>query len=272
MEKGLIVFDDKNIRRVWNKEEWFYSVVDVVGALDASSSPRKYWNKLSQRLREEGVEMVTICHRLKMEASDGKKYMTDCANSKGIFRLIQSIPSKRAEPFKMWLAEVGSDRIKEIDDPELAQERMKAIYEAKGYSKGWIDKRIRGIVVRQDLTGEWKTKGVEKNSDFAILTAEISKATFGLYPGEYKKFKGLNRENLRDHMTDLELIFSMLGEASTAELERVRDVDSMDEHLDIAVEGENVAKVARVDLEEKSGERVVSSENYLDQDKVDSLE
>ncbi len=264
MKDKLVVFGGENIRRVWHNGEWFYSVVDVVGVLSESSIPKRYWSDLKIKLNQERSQLYDIIVQLKMMSDDGKKYMTDCANKQGIFRIIQSIPSKRAEPFKLWLAKAGSERIDEIDDPELAQERMKAIYEKKGYSKSWIDKRLRGIAVRQDLTDEWKARGIEKQSDFAILTAEISKATFDMYPTEYKKFKGLEKENLRDHMTDLELIFSMLGEASTAELERVRDVEDFEEHRKIAGEGGNVARVAREDLEKKSGEKVLSSGNYLD--------
>ncbi|KAF5418326.1 MAG: BRO family, N-terminal domain [Candidatus Methanocomedens sp.] len=192
-EKSLIVFQDKKIRRVWHNEEWFFSVVDIAAVLteqgDAQKA-RKYWNKLSQRLREEGSEVVTNCHRLKLPAEDGKLRKTDCANTKTILRIIQSIPSPKAEPFKRWLAQVGFERIKEIEDPELAQERMKEIYEQKGYSKSWINKRLRGIAVRQDLTDEWQKRGINEHIEFAILTAEISKASFGLTPSEYKKLKG----------------------------------------------------------------------------------
>lgn len=259
----MVVFGCDNVRRVWCDGEWFFSVVDVVKALTESPTPRQYWGKIKTRELAE-IELSPVWVQLKMESSDGKKYMTDCANLKGIFRIIQSIPSKKAEPFKLWLAKVGQERIEEIENPELAQERMKEMYEKKGYSKSWIDKRLRGISVRQDLTDEWKARGIKKSSDFAILTTEISKAAFGLTPSEYKDLKGLERENLRDHMTDLELIFSMLGEASTAELERVRDIEDFEEHKNIASEGGNVARVAREDLERKSGEKVLSSDNYLD--------
>ena len=220
-DKALVVFQDKKIRRIWHQDQWFFSVIDVVAILteqDDYQTSRKYWNKLSQRLREEGSEVVTNCHRLKLPAEDGKLRETDCANTESLFRIIQSIPSRKAEPFKRWLAKVGYERIQEIEDPELAQERMKELYEQKGYSKSWIDKRLRGIAVRQDLTDEWKKRGIGSQEDFSILTAEISKATFGMTPSEYKKFKGLTKENLRDHMRDLELIFTMLGEASTAEI------------------------------------------------------
>ncbi|MFH0808264.1 MAG: Bro-N domain-containing protein [archaeon] len=258
-----IIFENIEIRRIFYKGEWYFSIIDVVSILTESKNPKGYLKDMKRRDAEINKGWGQIATPLYIQTKGGRQ-MLNCANMEGMFRIIQSIPSKKAEPFKLWLARVGSERVKEIENPELAQERMKAIYEAKGYSKGWIDKRIRGIVVRQDLTDEWKARGVEKQSDFAILTAEISKAIFDMYPSEYKKFKNLKRENLRDHMTDLELIFSILGEASTAELERVRDPVDFEEHLDIAVEGGSVAGLARKDLERKSGERVVSGENYLD--------
>ncbi|KAF5421316.1 MAG: BRO family, N-terminal domain [Candidatus Methanocomedens sp.] len=265
-EKSLIVFQDKKIRRVWHNEEWFFSVVDIAAVLTGqgdAQKARKYWNKLSQRLREEGSEVVTNCHRLKLPAEDGKLRKTDCANTKTILRIIQSIPSPKAEPFKRWLAHVGFERIKEIEDPELAQERMKEIYEQKGYSKSWIDKRLRGIAVRQDLTDEWQKRGINEHIEFAILTAEISKASFGLMPSEYKKLKGLKNENLRDHMTDLELIFSMLGEASTSEIERTRNPETFNEHKKASKDGGTIAKNARLELEQKTNQNVITGENYL---------
>jgi hypothetical protein len=196
----------------------------------------------------------------------------NCSDTEGIFRIIQSIPSKRAEPFKRWFAKVGSERIDEIENPELAQERMKSIYEKKGYSKQWIDKRLRGIAVRQNLTDEWKKRGIEEKNDFAILTAEISKASFGMTPNEYKKFKGLDKENLRDHMNDLELIFSMLSEASTSEIEKVQNPQEFHEHVKVSRKGGEIAKNAREELEEETGESVVSDENYLDKKEKDVRE
>jgi hypothetical protein len=261
-DKKIIVFDDRKIRRVWRDGEWYYSVVDVVGVLTGSLDANNYWKVLKHRENQ----LVTICNQLKLKSSDGKYYFTDCANKEGIFRIVQSIPSKRVEPFKLWLARVGSERIDEIENPELAQERMKNIYEKKGYSKSWIDKRLRGIAVRQDLTDEWVKRGVEEKSDFAILTAEISKASFGMTPNEYKKFKGLKNENLRDHMTDLELIFGMLGEASTAEIERAQEPEFFDEHVEVSRKGGGIAKNAREELEGEIGEGVVSDENYLNID------
>jgi len=260
----IAIFSGKKIRRKLVGDKWFFSVVDIVGVLTDSEDPRKYWNKLIQRLREEGSEVVTFCHQLKLIAEDGKLRETDCADTEGIFRIIQSIPSKKAEPFKRWLARVGYERVQEIENPELAQERMKKLYELKGYSKEWVDKRLRGIAVRQDLTDEWKKRGIEEDKDFAILTAEISKATFGMSPVEYKKFKGLKNENLRDHMTDLELIFSMLGEASTTEIERTQNPNTFNEHLEVSNKGGNIAKIARIELEQETGESIVSDDNFLD--------
>ena len=264
---SIIVFNNKRIRRRLVNNEWFFSVVDIIAILtdqDNFQTARKYWNKLAERLRqEEGSEVVTKCHRLKLIAEDGKLRETDCANKETVFRIIQSIPSKRAEPFKLWLARVGSERIDEIEDPELAQERMKSIYEKKGYSKEWIDKRLRGIAVRQDLTDEWKKRGIKERIEFAILTNEISKATFYKTVEEYKKFKKLKDENLRDHMNDLELIFNMLGEASTAEIERKQNPQEFQEHISVSRKGGEIARNAREELEEETGEGVVSEENYL---------
>ena len=264
--KSLIVFQDKKIRRIWHNEGWYFSVVDIVAVLTDQADyqkARKYWNKLNQRLREEGSETVTKCHQLKLPAIDGKLRLTDCANTKSLFRIIQSIPSKKAEPFKQWLAQVGYERIEEIENPELSQERMKEIYEKKGYSKAWIDKRLRGIAVRQNLTDEWKKHGILSQEDYAILTAEISKASFGMTPSEYKEFKNLTKENLRDHMTDLELIFSMLGEASTTEIERTRDPETFTGHRKASREGGTIAKNARISLEKKTKKKVVTKDNYL---------
>jgi hypothetical protein len=263
VDTHIAIFRGKAIRKKLVKDKWFFSVVDIVGALTESEDPRNYWKVLKHRLVEEGSEAVTFCNQLKLKAGDGKEYETDCADTEGIFRIIQSIPSKKAEPFKRWLAKVGYERVQEIENPELAQERMKEIYEKKGYSKEWVDKRLRGIAVRQNLTDEWKKRGVEEETDFAILTAEISKAAFGLTPSEYKKFKGLKTENLRDHMTDLELIFSMLGEASTAEIERTQNPENFEEHLEVSNKGGEIAKIARIKLESETGESVVSDENFL---------
>mgnify|MGYP001566587915 CR=1 FL=1 len=264
----LSVFEGKSIRRRWHNNEWWFSVVDVAAVLTEQSDfliARKYWNKLSQRLREEGSEVVTNCHQLKLPAEDGKLRETDCANTKILFRLLQSIPSPKAEPFKLWLAKTGYERIQEIENPELGQNRIKQYYELKGYPKEWIDKRLRGIAIRQELTEEWKQREVTQEKDFAILTNEISKATFGKTVEEYKEFKGLQKpnHNLRDHMNDLELIFTMLGEKATTEITKTRDAQGFKECKDSAIEGGAIAGNARKELEQKTGKPLPSSENYL---------
>lgn len=260
-QKGLIVFQDRSIRRLWYDDQWFYSVVDIVAVLSESDNPATYWRVLKHR----EPQLVTICNGLKMPANDGKLRYTDCVNTKNAFRLIQSIPSKKAEPFKMWLAQVGKERIEEIENPELAQDRVKEYYELKGYPEDWIDKRLRGIAIRQDLTDEWKTRGVQKDEDFAILTNEISKATFGKTVGEYKQFKGLQKQNqnLRDHMTDWELILNMIGEKATTDITIAKDAKGFPELKQTAKEGGDVAKNTRTELEQKIGKSVVSKENYL---------
>jgi len=260
----LAVFKGKQIRRTIHNDEWWFSVVDVCGALTGSPDSGAYWRKLKQRLKKEGSEVVTNCHGLKLTAPDGKLRETDCANTEGIFRIIQSIPSPKAEPFKRWLARVGYERIKEIEDPELATKRTRALYKAKGYSDAWIEKRMRSIAVREELTDEWQKRGIKEQRDYAILTAEISKATFDMTPSEYKKYKNLKRENLRDHMNDLELIFSMLGEASITEIARNKNAQGMLENWESARQGGSVAGRARRDLEKKSGKKVASKQNYLE--------
>jgi len=265
-DESLVVFQGKGVRRLWYKNEWYYSVIDIIAVLteqDVHQKARKYWNKLSQRLREEGSEVVTNCHRLKLPAADGKYYATDSANTKTLFRIIQSVPSKKAEPLKLWLAQVGHDRIQEINDPELAQKRMKEIYKAKGYSDDWIEKRVRGIAIRDELTDEWDKRGVKTRKEYAILTAEISRATFGMTPSEYKEFKGLKRENLRDHMDDLELIFSMLGERVSTELTREEDAQGYRAVEGAAKRGGRIAGNARKETEEELGRPITSEENYL---------
>ena len=218
-EDRIAIFQGKQIRKILYHGEWWFSVIDAVAVLADSSIPRRYWSDLKIKIKSEGyAELYEKIVQLKLTSTDGKKYVTDCANTETMFRIIESIPSPKAEPLKRWLARVGYERIQEIENPELAQERMKALYAAKGYSQDWIDKRLRGIAIRQGLTDEWKKRGIHSDQDYAILTAEISKATFGVTPSEYKKLKGLKRENLRDHMTDLELIFTMLGERVTTEI------------------------------------------------------
>ena len=261
----LAVFKGKKIRRHWDddNEKWYFSVVDVCEVLTESTDAGAYWRKLKQRLKEEGSEVVTFCHWLKLPAPDGKMRETDCANTESIFRIIQSIPSPKAEPFKRWLAKVGYERVQEIENPELATKRTRALYKAKGYSDDWIEKRMRGIAIREELTDEWKRREVKEKREYEILTAEIARAAFGITPGRHKKIKGLKCGNLRDHMTDLELIFSMLGEAATTEITRVDDARGFHESRHAARKGGGVAGKARKDLEQKTGKKVVSSENYL---------
>jgi prophage antirepressor-like protein len=261
----LVVFKGKNIRRTLHQNEWWFSIIDVVEALTGSERPRKYWSDLKKKLIEnEGFsELSEKIGQLKLESPDGKKYETDCASAETLFRVIQSIPSPKAEPFKRWLAKVGYERVQEIEDPELATKRTRALYKAKGYPDDWIEKRMRGIAIREELTDEWQKRGVKEDREFSILTAEISKATFGMTPSEYKEHKGLKRENLRDHMNDLELIFSMLGEAATTEITRNKDAQGFDENKDAAQRGGKIAGDARRKLEIESGRRVVSKENYL---------
>jgi hypothetical protein len=265
---SLKLFQEKGIRSYWDEQEeqWYFSVIDVVSALTDSANPRDYWFKIKKREKIAGIELSTICRQLKMEAADGKKYFTDCANVKGLFRIIQSIPSPKAEPFKLWLSQVGYDRLLEIENPELAQERMKELYEQKGYPKDWIDKRLRGIAIRQNLTDEWKTRGIKEERDYAILTAEISKATFGMTPSEYKEYKGLEKknQNLRDHMTDLELIFTMLGERVTTEISANEKPDTFEKNKKVAKRGGNVAGVARKETEKELGRSIISDMNYLE--------
>ncbi|MDO8647245.1 MAG: Bro-N domain-containing protein [Candidatus Diapherotrites archaeon] len=260
---ALVVFQDKKIRRTWHENEWHFSVIDVVAALTESDNPRNYWHMIKIREKEAGIELSTFCVQLKLTAEDGKLRETDCANTRSMFRVIQSIPSPKAEPFKQWLAQVGFERVQEIENPELAQKRMKEIYQAKGYSEDWIEKRVRGIAVRQELTDEWKKRGVQESKEFAILTNEISKATFGKTVEEYRQFKSLSKQNLRDHMTDLELIFSMLGERATTEITRTKNSQGFDENSTAARKGGKIAGDARKKLEIETKKQVASKENYL---------
>jgi hypothetical protein len=238
---ALVVFEGIKIRRVWHNDQWYFAIVDIIQILTESGRPRKYWSDLKKKLVAEGFELSDKIGQLKVESSDGKKYETDCANTESMFRIIQSIPSPKAEPFKIWLAKVGYERVQEIEDPELAQKRMKEIYKLKGYSEEWIEKRARGIAIRDELTDEWDKRGVKSRQDFSILTAEISRATFGLTPTEYKKLKGLKTENLRDHMDDIELILTMLGEATTTRFTRDRDSQEFPELRNDAKDGGDVA-------------------------------
>ncbi|MBM4453620.1 MAG: Bro-N domain-containing protein [Chloroflexi bacterium] len=262
METSIAVFKGKEIRKKIHNKEWWFVVEDVVLALIDSSDPKQYIQRMKQRDPELGKGWVQIVHTLLIDTSGGPQKM-NCANTEGIFRIIQSIPSPKAEPFKRWLAKVGYERVQEIEDPELGTKRTRALYKAKGYSDDWIEKRMRGIAIREELTDEWKKREVRREREYAILTAEIAKAAFGITPGKHKKIKGLKRENLRDHMTDLELIFSMLGEAATTEITRVDDAKGFQESRHSARKGGEVAGKARKDLEQKTGKRVVSRENYL---------
>lgn len=263
MDAKLVVFKDKQIRRTLHNNEWWFSVADVIEALTESANVKDYIKKMRKRDLELNSNWGTICPPLELIAPDGKKRKTQCANTEGIFRIIQSIPSPKAEPFKRWLAKVGYERVQEIEDPELATARTRELYRAKGYSEAWIEKRMRGIAVRAELTEEWKNRGVGEAPEYAILTAEISKAAFGMTPAEYKEHKGLERENLRDHMTDLELIFSMLGEAATTEIARKQDAQGFPENRVAARKGGKIAGDAREKLEIETGEKVATEENYL---------
>ncbi|MFZ2970915.1 MAG: Bro-N domain-containing protein [Minisyncoccia bacterium] len=257
----IALFKGKKIRKIIYKNEWWFSILDVVYALTDSPQPKTYWAKMKERDREIS-QPFPFWEQLKLPAEDGKMRETDCANTEGIFRIIQSIPSSKAEPFKRWLAKVGYERIREIEDPELATKRTRALYKAKGYSDLWIEKRMRGIAIREELTDEWQKRGAERQRDYEILTAEISEAAFGLKPNEYKKLKGLKRENLRDHMDDFELIFTMLGERSTTEIHRNENSKGMEKLKDDAQVGGSIAGNARKELEKKLGHSIVTKKNF----------
>src|SRR4030042_21691 len=260
----IAVFRGKQIRKTLYKNEWWFSISDVVEALTDTPNSSDYIKKMRKRDAELGKGWGQIVTPLVIETEGGPQKV-NCANTEGVFRIIQSIPSPKAEPFKRWLARVGYERVQEIEDPELGTKRTRALYKAKGYSDGWIEKRMRGIAVREELTDEWKERNVKEEAEYAILTAEISKATFGLTPSQYKRLKKLKRENLRDHFSDLELIFSMLGEAATTEITRTKNAQGFTERKNTASEGGEVAGKARKDLESKTGKRVVSRQNYLRQ-------
>ena len=267
MEKDkIIVFQNKKIRRIWHNNEWWFVIIDIIEVLTDSKDPKGYLKDMRRRDGWLSNGWGQIATPLSIETIGGKQNL-NCSNVKGIFRIIQSVPSKKAEPFKRWLAKVGYERVQEIENPELAQNRAKKYYEKKGYPKEWIEKRIRGIAIRQELTDEWKNRGIEEKRDYAILTEEIAKETFGVSIKEHKEIKGLNprfeNQNLRDHMTDLELIFNMLGEASTTEITRSKDVRGFEENMRAAKEGGKVAGSARKDLEKKSGKKIVTNKSYL---------
>ena len=264
---SIKLFESNKIRSVWieAEQQWYFSIIDVVKALTDSENPRRYWSDLKRKIKKEGfIQLYDFLVQLKLVADDGKRYSSDCANTQSLLRIIQSIPSPKAEPFKQWLAQTGAERIAEIENPELAQKRIRETYKAKGYSDEWIEKRVRGIAVRDELTDEWKKRGVKEGREYSILTAEISKATFGMSPSQYKELKSLDRpsENLRDHMTDLELIFTMLGEASTTEIARTKEAQGFMENQHAAQEGGTIAGNARRELEERSGRSIISRDNF----------
>jgi len=262
---NIKLFESKQIRSIWNEKErkWYFSIQDVVEVLTNSADIKQYIKRILSRDEQLKSNWGTICTLVEMVAADGKKRKVQAANAQGLLRIIQSIPSPKAEPFKLWLAKVGSDRLDEIENPELATQRARELYKAKGYPDDWIEKRMRSIVIRDELTERWKNSGIKEQLEYAILTAEISKATFGLTPSEYKKIKGLKNQNLRDHMSDLELIFSMLGEASTTEIVKTKNPKGFVENKKVAIQGGTVAGNARTELEKRTGKKVVTSENYL---------
>lgn len=262
-KEAIKIFETKKVRTVWDDEteEWYFSIVDVISVLTESVDGRKYWNKLKQRLKAEGSELVTNCHQLKLPASDGKYYKTDVATTEQLFRLIQSIPSPKAEPFKLWMAQVAKERLDEMQDPELTIDRAMTEYKALGYSDNWINQRFKSIEIRKDLTDEWKRRGLQEGVQFATLTDIIYQTWAGKTSKEYKQFKGLKKENLRDNMTNTELVLSMLAELSTKQISEVSDPDTFHEHIDVAKQGGEVARNARLELEAKTGKKVVSPLN-----------
>ena len=270
---SIKLFESKQIRSVWNEKEekWYFSIQDVVEVLTDSSDSKQYLKRMLSRDQVLKINWGTICTPVEMIAADGKKRKIQASDTQGLLRIIQSIPSPKAEPFKLWLAKVGAERIEEIENPELATQRTRELYKLKGYPDDWIEKRMRSIAIREELTEEWKNRGVKEKIEYAILTAEISKATFGITPKEYKEVKGLKSQNLRDHMTDLELIFSMLGEASTKEIAVNTDTQGFHENKKAAKAGGKIAGDARKQLELKSGKKVVTSENYLPENKNQEL-
>jgi hypothetical protein len=257
---SIKLFEEKQVRSIWDEEQekWYFSIVDIVEILTESPNPRKYWSVLKTRLKKEGSQLATNCSQLKMKSIDGKYYKTDVADTEQIFRLIQSIPSKKAEPFKLWLAQVGRERMDEIEDPEIGFERLMETYQKKGYTKEWINQRLKSIEVRKELTNEWDIRGVRKGQEYAILTDEITKAWSGFSVKQYKKFKDLKKESLRDNMTNLELVLNMLAEASTAEISKEKKPENFDENKEIAKQGGTIAGHTRKEIEAKSGKKVIS--------------
>ena len=267
LDNKIKLFEGNEIRSAWDneKEEWYFSIIDILGVLTESDNPRKYWSVLKTRLKKEGNELATICSQLKMKSSkDGKMYKTDVADMQGVFRIIQSVPSPKAEPFKMWLAEVGKERIDEIIDPELTIDRALETYLQKGYSREWINQRLQAIQVRKELTDTWQAHGVSEGKEYAILTNEISKAWSGMTTREYKDFKGLKKQNLRDNMSTTELILNMLAETATKDIANTSNPQGFEENKRVAKRGGNVAKIAKETLEQETGQSVITSKNAVD--------
>lgn len=262
-QNAIKIFEQKQVRTHWDNEQekWFFSIVDVIGVLTDSPNPRKYWSVLKTRLRKEGSELATNCSQLKMQSADGKFYLTDVADTEQLFRLMQSVPSKKAEPFKLWLARVGRERIDEIEDPELGIDRLMETYLKKGYSKEWINQRLKSIEVRKDLTDEWDKRGVKKGQEYAILTDEITRAWSGFSVKQYKQHKDLKKENLRDNMTNLELVLNMLAEATTTEISKEKKPENFSENKIIAKQGGTIAGNTRKEIEAKTGKKVVTKQN-----------
>ena len=260
---SISLFEERKVRAIWDdeQEEWYFSIVDVISILTDSPNPRKYWSVLKTRLKREGSELTTNCSQLKMQAADGKKYLTDVANTEQLFRLIQSVPSPKAEPFKLWIAQVAKERLDQMQDPELSIEQAMADYKRLGYSDNWINQRLKSIEIRKDLTDEWKKRGLEEGLHFATLTDIIYKSWSDMTSKEYKRFKGLRKENLRDNMTNKELVLNMLAELSTKEISEASEPDTFSEHINVAQQGGEVARNARLELEAKTGKSVISPLN-----------
>ncbi|UVR02599.1 Bro-N domain-containing protein [Parabacteroides distasonis] len=262
-KESIRLFEERKVRAIWDdeQEEWYFSIVDVISILTDSPNPRKYWSVLKTRLKKEGSELTTNCSQLKMQAADGKKYLTDVANTEQLFRLIQSVPSPKAEPFKLWIAQVAKERLDQMQDPELSIEQAMADYKRLGYSDNWINQRLKSIEIRKDLTDEWKKRGLEEGLHFATLTDIIYKSWSDMTSKEYKRFKGLRKENLRDNMTNKELVLNMLAELSTKEISEASEPDTFSEHINVAQQGGEVARNARLELEAKTGKSVISPLN-----------
>lgn len=266
-DHSIILFNQKHVRRHWDAKEelWYFSIADVIGVLTDSVDPRKYWNKLKERLGDEGSELVTKCHQLKLLASDGKKYATDCLTTENILRLIQSVPSPKAEPLKVWLASIGYERIEEMEDPELSVDRAMRMYAQKGYPKEWINQRLKTIEVRKDLTNEWQTRGMKEGLEYAILTDEITKAWAGKTVREYKDYKSLKKESLRDNMTNLELVLNMLAEATTTEISKIKKPITFSQNKSVAKQGGTIAGNTRKAIEKETGKSIIVAKRSVRQ-------